>query len=175
MPRDCRHSRFQQRCVFVIAVVLISVSLIGCRSKPAAQLLSANLSMAPYVQARSYSKARKESDFYFPSLEIYNDGILIYRGHEAVQNANVLRGMPASIRNMQPNPQSPSLADILEAIPEFKVHAQRILGRHQLAVVSVDLADCGECRVQTRAMDETTKRLLWQSIDILEIHIYAPP
>src|SRR5882672_257066 len=149
LPRHFQKTRRQGQFVLVLWVALISGNLGGCKSKSTAQLLSADLSITSYVQAHGHATVGKESDFYFPMLEIYNEnGYLIYRSHEAMQNAAILRGMPASIRNLRPEQQSPRLAGILEAVPEFSAHKQRVLNRHQLVVLSVEMEYCGECRIQ---------------------------
>jgi hypothetical protein len=151
------------------------MALAGCRDKSKAQVVSANLSMTSYSKARLSSSLGAETTLEFPVLETFNgDGILIYRSHELGKNADSLREVLAGIQNLQPLRQSPRLVDILEAVPDFKQHEQEVLRRHKPVVVSVDLEGCGVCGAQAHLINESRERLLQQSIDVLEIHVFSP-
>ncbi|HEY6803634.1 MAG TPA: hypothetical protein VI306_08650 [Pyrinomonadaceae bacterium] len=113
--------------------------------------------------------------YYFPTLEIFNDaGALVYRSHESIANAQILKEFPGSVRSLPPLEDTPPLAKILEQIPDFKPREQEIVGK-KLVILSVGLENCGACAVQDRALGDLKEHLLQQeSVAILEIEVAHP-
>lgn len=78
-----------------LAVIL--VSFIGCSSQNKdGEFISTHLSICSYAEARHHADPTgKESRFYFPILEVYNQGgALLYVRHESTTNAQVLKKFP---------------------------------------------------------------------------------
>ena len=113
--------------------------------------------------------------YYFPTLEIFNDaGVLVYRSHESIANAQILKEFPRSVRSLPPQEDAPRLAKILEQIPDFKPREQEIVGK-KLVILSIALENCGGCAVQEQALGDLKGRLLQQeSVAILEIEVAHP-
>lgn len=140
-----------------------------------AQNISAKLSIISYAQVRTRFTSGLEKNLGFPALEIFNgEGSLIYRNKDEIRNADALERVLANISTLPSLQHAPRVADILDAVPEFKPHEQEVLRHHKPVVLSVDLDGCGACKVQASWLDEARDRLLRQSIDVLEIHVAAP-
>ncbi len=87
--------------------------------------------MSAYTEARQRANPSGQASIYsFPTLEIYNDaGVLLYRSHELIANAQVLKEFPRSVQSLPPQEDAPRLAKILEQIPDFKPREQEIVGK----------------------------------------------
>jgi hypothetical protein len=132
--------------------------------------------MKSYAESRYRTHPAAEATYYFPVLEVYNEsGILVYHGDEAVTNATILQGFPASIRNLPAKEDAPRLESLLDQIPDFKPRVKEILGKKQLVLLSIGLDECGACKIQEDAIGDLENRLLKeQSVTILKIDIAHP-
>jgi hypothetical protein len=159
---------------------LILASSVACVSQPKGsgakgQLISTSVPISLYAAARMHGSAGGVSEFNFPMLEIYDgSGALVYRSHEPINNARVLRELPSSIQSLQPRKDAPRLADIIEALPEFKAKEKEILRHHNPVVLSVVLENCHACTVQEDALGEAQQLLLQNSIDVLVVNVAQP-
>jgi hypothetical protein len=168
------------RFALLIGTALLLTYLAACGSKPKGgagkgALMSANLSISSYAEARRRGNAKATSEFFFPMLEIYNgSGALVYRGHESIENARVLRELPSGIDSLLPQQDAPRLSDILEAVPDFKTKEQEILRRRSPVVLSIVLENCKACTVQEDELDQAQQRLLEHSVDVLVVKIAHP-
>ena len=172
-----RHWVRLNRVVELLCVIMVGLALSGCRSEGAhGGLISTNLSLSSYADARQRMNPGQPSTLYFPALEIYNDaGVLLYRSHESMDNAKILRDFPNSVRDLPPQEDAPRLTKIVAEIPDFKAREQEILGKRQLVIVSVGLESCQACAAQETALDDLKHRLLkQQSVAILEINVAHP-
>jgi hypothetical protein len=160
--------------IWALLSMMLAVCLGGCRS--GGTLISTNLSLSSYADARQRVSPGQPSMLYFPVLEIYNDsGVLVYRSHESMDNAKILKDFPNSVRNLSPQQDAPRLSRILEEIPDFKPREQEIVGKRQLVILSVALETCEACSVQESALEDLKHRLLKeQSVAILEINVAHP-
>ena len=124
--------RVKSALMVVLCTALILVFLNGCRSNGNhGELISTSLSMSVYTEARQRANpGAQASMYYFPTLEIFNDaGVLVYRSHESIANAQILKEFPRSVRSLPPQEDAPRLAKILEQIPDFKPREQEIVGK----------------------------------------------
>ena len=124
--------RVKSALMVVLCPALILVFLNGCRSNANhGELISTSLSLSAYTEARERANpGAQASMYYFPTLEILNDaGVLVYRSHESIANAQILKDFPRSVRSLPPQEDAPRLAKILEQIPDFKPREQEIVGK----------------------------------------------
>jgi hypothetical protein len=168
--------RVKSALMVLLCTALILVFLNGCRSNGNhGELISTSLSMSAYAEARERANlGGQASMYYFPTLEIFNDvGVLVYRSHESIANAQILKEFPRSVRSFPPQEDAPRLAKILEQIPDFKPREQEIVGK-KLVILSVALENCGGCAVQEQALGDLKEHLLQESVAILEIEVAQP-
>jgi len=112
--------RVKSALMVVLCTALILVFLNGCRSNGNhGELISTSLSVSAYTEARQRANpGAQASMYYFPTLEIFNDaGVLVYRSHESIANAQILKEFPRSVRSLPPQEDAPRLAKILEQTP----------------------------------------------------------
>jgi hypothetical protein len=169
-----RHSLSSSPPIWALLYMMLAICLDGCRS--GGTLISTNLSLSSYADARQRISPGQPSMLYFPVLEIYNDsGVLVYRSHESLDNAKILRGFPNSVRKLPPQQDAPRLSRILEEIPDFKPRKPEIVGKRELVILSVALESCEACSAQENALEDLKRRLLKeQSVAILEISVAHP-
>jgi|SRR5215213_5067588 hypothetical protein len=169
--------RVKSALMVILCTALTLVFLNGCRSNGNhGELISTSLSMSAYTEARQRANpGAQASMYYFPTLEIFNDaGVLVYRSHESIANAQILKDFPRSVRSLPPQEDAPRLAKILEQIPDFKPREQEIVGK-KLVILSIGLENCGGCAVQEQALGDLKRRLLQQEfVAILEIEVAHP-
>jgi hypothetical protein len=108
----------------------------------------------------------------FPVLAVYDPaGKLVYLGNREPENRKLLLDFPARMNAMAPVPGSRPLADILNAVPEFKAQKASLLGSHEPVILSVALKDCKACIVQDDVLHAREEELLRQSINIVVIEV----
>lgn len=177
MAADAQRTRAPAAVTLAAALLLASF---GCASRPGGGdakgvLISTTLPLPSYVQAVSGETAGKAPQFFFPQLEIYDEsGALIYSSHESVENARILEELPDSIRSLRPKPDAARLAEIMEAVPAFRVRKDEILREHRVSVLSVFLENCHACTVQEDALGGAQDRLLDHGINLLVIRVSRP-
>ncbi len=173
----------EQRAVAPAGAVLTAALLLAssaCTSRPARQdtqgvFISTRLPLASYVQAASPGSPGKGTKLFFPQLDIYDEsGDLIYSSHESIENARVLKELPGSIQNLHPQPGAPRVAEIIQALPNFRAQEEKILKHHNVTVLSVFLENCHACTIQEDALDDSQRRLLDDSINVLVIRLSRP-
>src|SRR5207245_636274 len=117
----------------IIPAAILLLASFGCGSKSAGGdtkgvLISTSLPLPSYVRVGSHGSSAKGAQFFFPQLEIYNEsGDLIYSSHESIDNARILKQLPGGIQSMRPSQDSARLAEIMDAIPDFRARKESIL------------------------------------------------
>jgi hypothetical protein len=139
----------------------------------AGKFISANIPLALYAATRVSRRVPKPTKFTFPILEIYNElGALVYQGSESsLENARILRELPASIRGLLAPSDAPRLISVLEAVPEFQAREQEILRDRRPVLLSIELQNCEACVIQADALNDAAPRLLRQSMDVLVLKV----
>ncbi len=165
-------------------VVMLSTSLLpafwGCvprRGGGNAEgiCISTSLPFASYIQAGLHESAGKRAQFFFPQLEIYDEsGERIYSGHEAIENARVLRDLPNGVEALRSKLDGARLAEIMEGVPAFRGRKEEILAHHRPSVLSVSLEDCHACSLQEDALGSAEHQLLAHGINLLVIRVTRP-
>jgi hypothetical protein len=156
------------RCI-VIAAILTACSGHGAKGA-VGQKIVVHLPIASYVNVvRSPDGSPR---YAFPVLAVYNPaGRLIYLGNREPENRKLLQDFRARINTMVPVPGSRSLAEILNAIPDFKAPKVSILGSHEPVILSIALKNCKACTIQDDVLRAREEELLRQSINIVVIEV----
>jgi len=153
------------------------IFLSSCTSSdPAAKPISTDLPITSYSLARERAGGDKNSGFYFPQLEIYNNaGILVYSSHDSSKNSLTLKRFPEGLEALQPQEQAPRLKNVLAEIPAFRNRELDTAGRKKWTIISIELEDCKGCAIQAQVLQESLPRLTrQQSVEIFEIHVSPP-
>ena len=162
------------RCCFAAFVCGVMLCGASCGHPAAAgRFITANISLASYASIRMTRAIPKSTKFTFPVLEVYNElGALVFQGSESsLENARILRELPASIRGLLAPSDAPRLVRVLEAIPAFQAREQEILRGGRPVVLSIELENCEACAIQEDALNNAAPRLLRQSMDVLVLKV----
>jgi hypothetical protein len=164
-----RSQRFFGAC---LAMVLSSCTSVNHTARP----ISTNLSISTYSLARERAGGAKNSGYYFPLLEIYNDaGILLYSSHDSANNSTVIKRFPESFEALQPQQHAPGLKNVLAEIPAFREKALDTTNRRKWTIISTELDGCKGCTIQAQVLQDSLPRLTHQqSVEIFEIHVSPP-
>jgi hypothetical protein len=179
-PNCMSHTRTRYPHILAAAVAIPLCMLLACKptGKPNPDqglLLSVTLPAKAYMMDRVRASGSGEQELVFPSLQIYNSsGLLVYKDANSTRNVNVLESLPFSMRGLQPIQGEAPLVRLVEAIPEFQTRKDDIVRGQCPTVVSVDLAGCEGCSVQTEALDAMTADLRMQPMNVLFIHVRQP-
>jgi hypothetical protein len=166
-----------------VAVTLTAILLLGpfgCGLKHGGAdangvLISTSLPLPLYVQAGSHGSAGKGPQIFFPQFEIYDEsGDLTYSSHESIENARILKELPGGIQSLKPNLEAPHLAEIMDAIPDFRARKVKILAQRRVSILSVFLENCHACTVQEDALGDAEHRLLDNGINLLVLRVSRP-
>jgi len=142
-------------------------------SDPAAKPISTNLSVSTYSLARERAGGDKNSGYYFPQLEIYNDaGILVYSSHDSSKNSVTIKRFPEGVEDLHPQEEAPRLKNVLAEIPAFRDKALDTAGQKKWTIISIELDGCNGCDAQEQVLQQSLPRLTHQqSANIFEIHV----
>jgi hypothetical protein len=170
------HERRSRSFVWNAVVVLVTLSLHGCRSTTGDGIV-----ISSYPQLKSYvhfavgSNGHKEANLYFPLLQVYDPaGRLVYVGHDARENAKLLDQLPGNLDSLKPIPETTLLPDVMKEMPEFAARKDEVLRVKQVTVLSVFLEDCHACSIQEEALDSTEKQLVRRGVNLLIIRVAKP-
>lgn len=166
--------RSRSQGLFGLCLVIF---LSSCTSSDhATKPISTNLSISTYSLARERAGGDKNSAYYFPLLEIYNDaGVLVYSSHDSSKNSFIIKRFPTGLESLQPQEQVPRLKNVLAEIPAFRDKALDTAGRKKWTIISTELDGCEGCAIQAQILQESLPQLTHQqSVEIFEIHVSPP-
>lgn len=166
-------------CLSLLPLFCVSSLLLSCARRNSAGrpgiATSIEMSMPEFFQAWTAGAGGKGARVYFPTLEVFDsNGQLIYQGHNAVQNANAVRQMPAYLSGLKAIPNAARLDQVTTGLMRLPQRAS-ILASHQPTIVSVFLQDCHSCSLQEDALVSTrVQELARQGINLIVIHVTRP-
>ena len=171
-PGHRRFSSFSLVCItgFIVLASILTACSTHKPKSPLGQKIIVHLPIASYVNAVGSPDGNPR--YTFPVLAVYDPaGKLVYLGKREPENRKLLLNFPTKINAMVPVPGSRPLADILNAVPEFKAQKASILGSHEPVILSVALKNCNACVVQDHVLRAREEELLRQSINIVVIEV----
>jgi len=88
-----------------------------------------------------------------------------------MENAKILRNLPANLQSLRPYNGVPQLSDAVEAVPGFRERKREILAGERFTVLSVFLENCHACTTQEDAIDDVQQRLQAEGVNLLVIRV----
>jgi hypothetical protein len=173
------NAKFVRFSMLVLCALSLLSGPLGCRSEARegvgpGLLVSTRLALPVYVQ-HLRAASGKGAQFFFPELKVYDQhGKLVYSSHESIENARVLRDIPASISNLRPLTNAAQLTEIVDEMPDFRAHKAEILGQNRVSVVSVFLENCHACEIQEDALSDVQRHLINHGTNLLVIRVSRP-
>lgn len=137
--------------------------------------LASSMPLPVYVRSAVGANGRIDTELYFPLLQIYDSaGRLVYVGHDANENAGILKRASEDAASMKAIPGTALLADITKQMADLGAQRDELLKMHKSTILSVSLEGCHACSVQDEALDQAEKQLLAQGINVLLLRVGRP-